>query len=172
MTCHARTGFRRCGTSLPQLSSGPLGRQLTPIAKMKLHFYQLLACSAICIIVVSYDAISQPYGRVVGNVIDGRTGELLEKANIWIPSTSLGATTDRKGAYLISHVPPGVYLIRVSIIGYEPDSSNSVRVMPNAIDTVDFKLYNPGHRRALKDIAKGKVQIAVPGLVIRLIPEE
>ena len=25
MTCHARTGFRRCGTSLPQLSSGPLG---------------------------------------------------------------------------------------------------------------------------------------------------
>ena len=26
MTYHARTGFRRCGTSLPQLSSGPLGR--------------------------------------------------------------------------------------------------------------------------------------------------
>jgi hypothetical protein len=25
MTYHARTGFRRCGTSLPQLSSGPLG---------------------------------------------------------------------------------------------------------------------------------------------------
>jgi hypothetical protein len=25
MTRHARTGFRRCGTSLPQLSSGPLG---------------------------------------------------------------------------------------------------------------------------------------------------
>src|SRR5208283_4853485 len=25
MTCLARTGFRRCGTSSPQLSSGPLG---------------------------------------------------------------------------------------------------------------------------------------------------
>ena len=28
VTYHARTGFRRCGTSLPQLSSGPLGRKL------------------------------------------------------------------------------------------------------------------------------------------------
>ena len=26
MTCHARTGYRRCGASPPQLSSGPLGR--------------------------------------------------------------------------------------------------------------------------------------------------
>ncbi len=26
LDCLARTGFRRCGTSLPQLSSGPLGR--------------------------------------------------------------------------------------------------------------------------------------------------
>jgi len=25
MTRHARNGYRRCGTSLPQLSSGPLG---------------------------------------------------------------------------------------------------------------------------------------------------
>jgi hypothetical protein len=25
VTCHARIGYRRCGTSLPQLSSGPLG---------------------------------------------------------------------------------------------------------------------------------------------------
>jgi uncharacterized protein YdhG (YjbR/CyaY superfamily) len=27
-TYHARTGFRRCGTSLPQLSSGPLGGEI------------------------------------------------------------------------------------------------------------------------------------------------
>ena len=32
MTCHARTGYRRCGAPPPQLSSGPLGREnLTPM---------------------------------------------------------------------------------------------------------------------------------------------
>jgi hypothetical protein len=35
MTYHARTGFRRCGTSSPQLSSGPLGRQNQGYNQMK-----------------------------------------------------------------------------------------------------------------------------------------
>ena len=39
MTYLARTGFRRCGTSWPQLSSGPLGRKNNHLWKQPFSFW-------------------------------------------------------------------------------------------------------------------------------------
>ncbi len=47
------------------------------------------------------------YGKIVGRVTDKETREALVGANILILGTSLGATTDSDGRYVILKVPPG-----------------------------------------------------------------
>ena len=135
---------------------------------MKLHFHIVLFLS----IVSLQFAISQPHGQIVGKVVDARTGEPLDNASILFISTTMGATADGKGDYLVSDVPPGIYSILATVIGYDRDTVHSIAVRPNEVDTVNFNLYSCGTRQARLDIAKGIVQIAILGLTISSIPEE
>ncbi len=48
-------------------------------------------------------------GKVRGLVTDGETGDALPGANVVIEGTSLGASSDLDGSYIILGVPPGVY---------------------------------------------------------------
>jgi hypothetical protein len=173
VTYHARIGFRRCGTSLPQLSSGPLGGQFITITKMKSHFHRILLYATLYLIVVSHLAVSQPFGKIVGTIRDARTGELLlGETIVSLNPSGLGAMVDQKGSYVISQVPPGVYSICTVTFGYDFDTLFSIKLLPNTLDTVNFHLFRFGTRRAREDIAKGKVQIAVFGLTIRALPKD
>lgn len=55
---------------------------------------------------------------ISGIVTDAITGEPLIGANIILMKTSMGASSDMNGKFLISRVLPGNYTIRVSYIGY------------------------------------------------------
>jgi len=66
---------------------------------MKLHFHIVLFLS----IVSLQFAISQPHGQIVGKVVDARTGEPLDNASILFISTTMGATADGKGDYLVPY---------------------------------------------------------------------
>ncbi|MGA9121045.1 MAG: TonB-dependent receptor [Bacteroidota bacterium] len=59
-------------------------------------------------------------GTLVGMVVDKVTSEPLAGANVVIPGTALGASTDREGKFLIKGIPVGTYGLRVSILGYVP----------------------------------------------------
>jgi len=56
--------------------------------------------------------------NISGYVKDAKTGEPLLGANIVLLGTSMGASTDQNGKYVIPNVPDGSYTIRVSYIGY------------------------------------------------------
>jgi TonB-dependent receptor len=56
---------------------------------------------------------------IEGYVKDAKTGEPLFGANVMLIGTSMGATTDAGGKYVIQSVPPGTYTIRASYIGYK-----------------------------------------------------
>jgi hypothetical protein len=133
---------------------------------------QSLLFLGFCIIASSNFAISQPYGQIVGKVADARTGKLLDDAIIWTAPQSTSTRTDSKGAYSIPRVPLGIYSIKAYAFEYEEDSACSISILPNTIDTVDFKVYSIGTSEARKDIAKGIIQLGVMGLVIRTIPEK
>ena len=79
-------------------------------------------------------------GKLRGVVTEKATGEPLIGANVIIEETSLGSSTDLNGEYIILNVPPGVYSIKVSYIGYAPFTISNVRVSANLTTTQDVQL--------------------------------
>ncbi|OGU62409.1 MAG: hypothetical protein A3C56_07110 [Ignavibacteria bacterium RIFCSPHIGHO2_02_FULL_56_12] len=57
-------------------------------------------------------------GKIAGKVRDASTGQPLPGANIVLTNTTLGASSDGDGYYVILNIPPGEYVIVVSSVGY------------------------------------------------------
>ena len=64
-------------------------------------------------------------GKVTGDSMP------LAGANVYLSGTSMGATTDSLGSYLIENVPVGKYSVRADYIGYE---SSSMEIYVSASD--------------------------------------
>jgi len=79
-------------------------------------------------------------GKLRGIVTDTETDEPLIGANILVEGTELGAATDVNGVYVILAVPPGVYTIRATYIGYQTESTQNIRVFANQTTTQDYSL--------------------------------
>lgn len=71
-------------------------------------------------------------GKIAGRVIDLNTKDPIPGVNIVISGTSLGAATNIEGWYVINNIPPGVYSIMVSAVGYQKKQINGIKV------SVDF----------------------------------
>jgi outer membrane receptor protein involved in Fe transport len=76
-------------------------------------------------------AEAQTTGKIMGQIIDGKSGEPLPGANVLIEGTALGASTDINGEYFIINIPPGAYTLRVEMIGYSATLIENIRVSVN-----------------------------------------
>lgn len=56
---------------------------------------------------------------IKGSVIDEKTNEPLDNANVFLENTTMGARTKKDGSFLIHNIPYGSYTLIVSYIGYE-----------------------------------------------------
>lgn len=79
-------------------------------------------------------------GKISGTVVDKETGEPLPSVNIVLVNTTLGAATDVDGDFFILNIFPGVYSVRVSMIGYATETKLSVRVNIDHTTTINFAL--------------------------------
>jgi hypothetical protein len=79
-------------------------------------------------------------GSVYGKVIDKLTNEPLIGANVIIIGSDLGAATNVQGEFSISNIPPNVYQIRASVIGYNSLTRTDISIMPGRPAQVDFEL--------------------------------
>ncbi len=71
-------------------------------------------------------------GSLQGYVLDDATGSPLPRANVQLADASgRGAATDGRGAFHISTLPPGRYVVKVSHVGYET-AVDTVQVTPDA----------------------------------------
>jgi hypothetical protein len=57
-----------------------------------------------------------------------------------VTGTTMGAATNLKGEYFILNVPPGLYTLRASLIGYAPMEFENVGVSVDLTTTMDFEL--------------------------------
>lgn len=85
-------------------------------------------------------ALLMASGKLRGRVVDRETNEGLVGANVSINGTSLGAASDINGDYAIVNVPPGVYTLKATFVGYSPVTISNVRVNDNLTTTQDFAL--------------------------------
>ncbi|KAA3659502.1 MAG: TonB-dependent receptor, partial [Calditrichaeota bacterium] len=90
------------------------------------------------LIFVPMALIAGTTGKIAGKVVDAQNGEPLPGANIIISGTSLGAAADRDGNYVILRVPPGVFTVHASMIGFKKFIVNDVHISIDKTTRLDF----------------------------------
>lgn len=79
-------------------------------------------------------------GKIIGQVTDKDTGEPLPGANVIVEGTSRGAATNVDGGFIILNVPPGIYTVASTFIGYETVKIANIRVSVDLTTEVNFQL--------------------------------
>ena len=79
-------------------------------------------------------------GTLAGRVIDGRTGEGLPGATVFLPTLGTGAAADPDGRYLVQNVPAGSYDVEVQFIGYTTKTVTGVEVRDGRTTELDVTL--------------------------------
>ena len=79
-------------------------------------------------------------GKITGIVTDSEYKEVLPGVNVILEGTQIGAATDEQGRFIILNVSPGVYTLKMSMIGYTGTRIENVRVRIDLTTTVNAEL--------------------------------
>ncbi len=79
-------------------------------------------------------------GKISGVVRDSRTKEPLPGVNVVVQGTTLGASSDVSGRYVILNIPPGRCKVLASFIGYRRSEVNDLQVSTDFTTTLDIEL--------------------------------
>lgn len=112
------------------------GKQMS----LRYRSWAKVALLVVATIAVASSAYADIYGRISGTVRDKKTQELLVGASVRVEGSSLGATTDMNGQYVIIKVPPNVYSLRVSYVGYASTEVKNVTVVQDNTTQIDVDL--------------------------------
>lgn len=98
--------------------------------KISLRFYM------VSILIFMVSSLRTATGGVVKGRVTDQSGDALPGANVYIPGTLIGTSTNREGYFQIDHIPAGSYLLKVEFIGYQ-SRSKAFRIGDQ--DTVEIK---------------------------------
>ena len=86
----------------------------------RISFFILLCC-------LCWNVFAAEY-QIKGVVIDNSTRQPLEFVNVLVVGLGIGASTDANGNFLITQVPPGIYRLQASFLGYKTELTPEYRV--------------------------------------------
>ncbi len=79
-------------------------------------------------------------GKITGRIVDSENNNPIPGASFRITGTTLGAGADADGRYFILNVPPGMYEVAATAVGYARYVVRNVQVGSDQIITLDFAL--------------------------------
>ena len=79
-------------------------------------------------------------GKLAGKVTDAKTKEALIGVNVSILATHLGGTTDIDGNFFVINLPPGVYSVKATMLGYTALSFQSIKISADQTTRLDFSM--------------------------------
>lgn len=85
-------------------------------------------------------SVAQQMGKISGTIIDSETGDPIVGANIFLEETTLGASSDLDGNFVILRVPEGQYSLVVSVIGYTDVRVNKLTIKSGQTKKLDIAL--------------------------------
>ena len=101
---------------------------------------KILLVGGILFLMFTSVALGGTTGKISGQVFDKQSGEVLPGVNVVIEGTTMGAATDTEGHFFILNVPPGLYQVEASMMGYTTLSQTQVRVNVDKTTSLDFDL--------------------------------
>ncbi len=90
-------------------------------------------------LVLTGAAAAAAQGTIRGTVTDGDTGNTLPGVNVAVVGSTLGATTDATGRYVIDDAPAGTHTLRATFVGFAQTEA-TVTVADGADVVQDFAL--------------------------------
>jgi hypothetical protein len=99
---------------------------------MKRHLLTLI------LLIFSLNAFSQ--GSISGRIFNPVNNDPVPFANVLVLETELGAISDEDGFYEIKNVPPGLYNVRASFVGYKTATAYEIQVTQSRPVQLDFEL--------------------------------
>ncbi len=102
------------------------------------RWLRLMLCVVICLGAQTLHAGTT--GKIAGKVTDAQTDEPLPGANIVVEGTTFGAASDGSGDYFIANLPPGVYTVKATMIGFKTVIVKQVRVRIDVTTELDIAL--------------------------------
>ncbi|WP_236979455.1 TonB-dependent receptor [Membranihabitans maritimus] len=78
-----------------------------------------------------------------GKVLDATNNDAIPYANVIIPETGKGVSTDSTGSFLLE-ISPGIYTVRVSYLGYKDDVKSEIEVSSARPTNLNFLLEPSG----------------------------
>ena len=98
------------------------------------------ALLVIVLLLLSSIGFAQTTGKIAGKVTDATSEEALIGANVLIEGTSFGAAAGLNGEFFIINISPGVYTLRVQMMGYETVLYQDVQVSVNRTTDVHIQM--------------------------------
>ena len=86
----------------------------------RISLFILLCC-------LCWNVLAAEY-QIKGVVIDKSTRQPLEFVDVLVVGLGIGASTDANGSFLITQVPPGIYRLQASFLGYKTELTPEYRV--------------------------------------------
>ena len=80
---------------------------------------------------------AKKFGKITGSI--KHNDEPIPGANIYLNGTTLGAASDIEGNFVIQEIPPGRYLLKVSMLGFK-NYDEQVNITPDASKNLNISL--------------------------------
>jgi len=77
---------------------------------------------------------------LLGRVVDKNTNEPIVGATVALKDYNMGSSTDVYGNYLIKDIPPGIYTVKVSYVGYKSSILSDINLETKKRYLIDFEL--------------------------------
>ncbi len=89
---------------------------------------RIVTSALVIVLSLAMLALAGTTGKIAGLVTDAESGSPIPGVNILLEGTPYGAVSTIDGRYTILNVPPGVYDMKFSILGYKEFKVRQVRV--------------------------------------------
>ncbi|MBI9070743.1 MAG: TonB-dependent receptor [Melioribacteraceae bacterium] len=83
---------------------------------------------------------SQSTGKIMGVIKDLGLDEGIPFANVLVNGTTIGTASDIDGNFVILNIPPGVYSVTASYVGYQKLTISDVRINVGFTTNLEFEL--------------------------------
>jgi outer membrane receptor protein involved in Fe transport len=104
------------------------------------NFDSYILLFLISVIFCCFTVYAGTTGKLTGKVTDATTNEALIGTNIVVVGTNMGAAADIQGNYFILNIPPGIYQVKATQIGYSSTTIENVKISVDQTTRIDIKL--------------------------------